>query len=258
MITVTDHDRWYWQYEYDITARYLVPLLRQWGVRETGVSLLDVGCGDGGNMAALADAGFRCKGFDLEPRRIELAEHLKGNRNCEFRIGDLASGARPYENERFDLVFLHDVFEHLEQKNEMLKILGRYLRPGGLIVITFPPYYSAFGAHQQLLTSWLGRIPFIHLLPGMCNTIFPGLKGEASVFTAEIQKLARLKMGITVFENIIKRAGFLVRARQFYITSPNHIRFGIRPVRAGIIGKIPVVREIAVSGVVYLLSKTLS
>jgi SAM-dependent methyltransferase len=256
MITVTDHDRWYWQYEYDITARYLIPLLQKWGVPMAGVSLLDVGCGDGGNMCALIDAGLRCKGFDLDLRRVELAEHMKGNRLCEFKTGDLASGTRPYENERFDLIFLHDVFEHLEEKEEMLDVLGRYLIPGGQIIITFPPYYSAYGAHQQLLTSWLGRIPFVHLIPGMCSTIFPGLKGEASIFTAEIQKLAGLKMGISCFENIVERAGLFIRARQFYLTSPNHIRFGIRPTHAGILGKIPIVREIAVSGVVYLISKT--
>ena len=256
MITVTDHDRRYWQYEYDTTARYLVPLLREWGISTTGVSLLDVGCGDGGNLCAMVDAGLRCKGFDLEPRRIELAERMKGNRQCEFTTGDLASEIRPFENERFDLVFLHDVFEHLERKGEMLSLLGRYLVSGGQLIITFPPYYSAFGAHQQLLKSWLGRIPFVHLLPGMCGTIIPALPGEASVFIAEIQKLARSKMGISAFEKIVGSSGFSIKTKQLYLISPNHIRFGLSPAGAGIIGRMPGVREIIVSGVVYLLSKT--
>ncbi len=256
MLSITDHDRRYWQYEYDITARYIIPLLKYWQIPTAGASLLDVGCGDGGNMCALIDAGLRCKGFDIESRRIELAECMKGERQCEFRTGDLAADPRPFQNERFNLVFLHDVFEHLEQKEEMLRILGGYLAPVGQIVMTFPPYYSAYGAHQQLLTSPLGRIPFIHLVPGFCGKIFSRLPGETPVFVTEIQKLARLRMGISTFENIVRRTGFSIRAKRLYLISPNHIRFGFRPVGAGILGNIPGIREILVSGVVYILSKS--
>lgn len=256
MLNVTDHDRRYWHYEYQMTARHIVPLMRGWGIAAEGTSLLDVGCGDGGGVCAFVDAGLRCKGFDLESRRIELAEFMKGKRQCEFRTGDIAADPRPFQNERFDLVFLHDVIEHLDYKEEMLRMLGKYLAPGGRIVMTFPPYYSAYGAHQQLLRSSLGRIPFIHLLPVFWGTILPRLSGEAPVFIAEIRKLAGYRMGIAAFERIVLRAGFSIVAKRLYLFSPNYIRFGIRPVSAGVVGRIPGVREILVNGVVYLLSQS--
>lgn len=255
MLTIADHDRLYWKYEYDTTARHVIPLMRRWGIVPDGKMLLDVGCGDGGNICALADAGFRCKGFDLDQRRIELAGMMKENRPCEFFTGDLGSDPPPLRGETFDLVFLHDVFEHLERKQEMLLRLGEYLAPEGRLIITFPPYYSAFGAHQQLLNSIAGRIPFIHLVPGFSETMLPRLVGEPKVFVDEIRKLARLRMGIGAFEAVVHDAGFRIRASKGYFISPNHIRFGLRPVGGGMLGKIPGVREIIISGVIYLLSK---
>ncbi len=255
MHTITDHDRSYWKYEYDTTAGYLVPLLRSWNVRLDAARVLDIGCGDGGNLCALADAGSLCRGFDLDRGRIESARVLAGGRNCVFETGDLADQPPPFHGELFDVVFLHDVFEHLERKTDMLRILADYCTDDGRIVITFPPYYSAFGAHQQLLRSFVGRIPFIHLLPGFSILVLGRLRGEPEAFVAEIRKLVRLKMGMASFEAAARESGLTIRAVRKYIISPNHIRFGLKPAGAGVLGSVPGIRELLVSGAVYMLSK---
>ena len=48
MMEMTDAGRIYWQYEYDVMAHYLLPLMKSWGIRIEGATVLDVGCGDGG------------------------------------------------------------------------------------------------------------------------------------------------------------------------------------------------------------------
>jgi SAM-dependent methyltransferase len=246
--------RTYWQYEYDVAARHMIPLLERWGVTMGGCSVLDVGCGEGGGLAAMADRGAQCAGFDLEAHRIELARELLAPRHIRLATGNLFDDP-PFADERFRLLVLHDVIEHLERKEDALRILAGFLAPGGKILITFPPYYSAYGAHQQFLSTWYARIPFFHLLPFSLTHIVPNLRKEHAVFREEVEKLGRLKMGMSAFEQTVARAGLPVERKRAYLLSPNFLRFGIPALPAGPLGSIPALRELICTGVVYLLSR---
>jgi ubiquinone/menaquinone biosynthesis C-methylase UbiE len=252
---VDDHNRKYWQYEYDVSARFIVPLLNAWGRPPQGASVLDVGCGEGGGLCALHDSGGVCAGFDIEQSRVATALALRGERSITFTGGDLYAESVPFSDRQFDLVTLHDVFEHLDHKRAMIERLKNYLKPDGKLLITFPPYYSAYGGHQQHLRAWFARVPFFHVMPLATSMVLPNLKGEAPHVVAEVQKLARLKMGMRQFERIAREGKLRIEHRRAYIISPNHIRFGLRPVAAGPLARMPVIREFACTGVVYLLSK---
>jgi SAM-dependent methyltransferase len=202
MLEITEHDRKYWRYEYNVVSRYLIPLLKSWKINFADSILLDVGCGDGGGISAFYDAGFICKGFDIESRRVELANRLRGDRKFEIIEGDIYSDTFPYSNSKFDLIVLHDVFEHLEDKEQVLNKLSLCLNDSGKILITFPPYYSAFGAHQQLMSSKICKIPFLHLVPFAMSYLIKGLSDTRNPLVAEIKKLIRLKMGIGKFESL--------------------------------------------------------
>lgn len=245
----------YWQFEYDVAARYLVPLLASWGVTLEGAAVLDVGCAEGGGLCALHDAGAHCAGFDVEASRIADGLRLKGNRPLAMVTGDMYAADPPFADRRFDLVTLHDVFEHLDDKQASIAKLARYLSPGGKLLITFPPWYSAYGGHQQHLRFGPGRLPFAHLVTLAPGVIFPRLRGEAPHVVEEIRKLGRLRMGMRKFRQIAAGAGLRILRTKAYIISPNHIRFGLRPVGAGFVAHVPVVREFLCSGVIYLLDR---
>jgi SAM-dependent methyltransferase len=253
MLAITDHDRYYWKYEYDVVSKYLIPLIESWGIKPASIKVLDVGCGDGGGIAALHDSGMICKGFDAEPRRIELAGLMMNGRSVTLSVGDINRNPIPFFGEKFDLVVLHDVFEHLEHKQAVLQTLKSYLGPKGKLLLTFPPYYSAYGGHQQLLRSRFARLPFVHLLPFMVSSVYPSLKNEDQGFVAEIQKLATMKMGIKKFEKLLTEASLSIEAKESYLISPNHIRFGFKPKASNFIARTPFLGELLISGVVYLL-----
>jgi SAM-dependent methyltransferase len=255
MFQITDHDKKYWQYEYDVVAKHLLPLLNEWGLNSNGKNLLDVGCGDGGGVSAFYDAGFICKGFDIETRRVELANAMRQGRNFEMVYGNIYDDAFPYSGDKFDLIVLHDVFEHLEKKDLVLEKLKSCLKSDGRILITFPPYFSAYGAHQQLLRSKVGKIPFFHLFPFAISVLINKFPDEHKPFIEEIKKLAKIKMGTRKFEIVVKNSGLKIFSKKKYIIGPNHIRFGFKPMGAGIFGEIPVINELISSGVVYLLIK---
>ena len=249
-----DQARRYWQYEYSLVVHHLVPLLRRWEVSLEGASIIDIGCAYGGGVCGLYDSGARCDAFDVNTHFIDMARQLQGERAIPFTVGNLHGHEAPFMGRRYDLIVLHDVFEHLERKDESLAKLKTYMKAGGCMFITFPPYYSAYGAHQQILRFPLARLPFFHLVPLSLSALLPRLKGESEDFVAEVQKLGRLKMGIRKFEAIIRRNQLHVRRKQAYLIGPNHIRFGLKPVPAGPVMRVPVLNELLCSGIAYLLS----
>jgi SAM-dependent methyltransferase len=178
---------------------------------------------------------------------------LRGERTIPFTVGNLYERPLPFKDRQFDIVVLHDVFEHLEEKDRILAALRTYMKPDGVLLITFPPYFSAYGAHQQhCITPW-ARLPFIHLLPFVVSRALPSLKGEYPSVIEEVQKLHRQKMGMRSFERIAADGGLRVHRKRAYFISPNHIRFGLRPVPAGPIASVPVIGEVLCTGVAYLL-----
>ena len=254
MAQVTAHTKKYWQYEYDVAMRYMVPLLERWGVRMQDSLIIDVGCGEGGGLCAMYDNGARSFGFDIDQLRVEAAEWLKEERDIRFATGNLYEESLPFADTQYDLVVLHDVFEHLEQKEKMMARLKGFVKPTGRLLITFPPYFSAFGAHQQHLSAPFARLPFFHLIPFTLTWLLPRMTGEDSSVVQEVRKLGRFRMGMRAFEGIARSSGLKVVQKQAYLISPNHIRFGLRPVPAGPICGIPFLGELLCTGVVYLLS----
>jgi len=250
-----NHTKKYWQYEYDVSALHMAPLFEGWGVQLQGTDILDIGCGEGGGVCALYDKGARCVGFDVDKHRVQAADQLKGERRISISLGNLYNTRLPYAGTRYDLVVLHDVFEHLDHKLQMIAKLRGYMKPGGHMLITFPPYYSAYGAHQQHLHAAFAKLPFFHLIPFSLSFILPRLKGESPAVVEEVQKLGRLKMGMRKFEQIAAQGGLIVHHKQAYFISPNHIRFGLKPIPAGPVAEIPVVGEVLCTGVVYLLTQ---
>lgn len=253
-MTGTDHDLAYWHYEYNVSDKYLSPLLERWGISLRGADVLDVGCAEGGGLCALYDRGAVCVGFDIEEKRVQTARTLQGARKIDFRTGSLYRDDSPFSGRQFDLVTLHDVFEHLDYKSAMINKLKRYLKPGGKLLITFPPFYSAYGGHQQHLQVWYAKLPFFHLVPFSLSVVVPRIKYLAPHVVEEVRKLGRLRMGMGKFERIAQEGGLVVEQMRAYLVSPNHIRFGLIPVPAGLLSHVPILREFTCSGVLYLLA----
>lgn len=84
----------------------------------------------------LARAAAHCLGIDiLEP----LVRELNG-RGFNVRCVDATSDADL--GERFDVVFIGDVMEHVDNPSALLKFAGRHLAPGGRILAATPNPFS--------------------------------------------------------------------------------------------------------------------
>jgi SAM-dependent methyltransferase len=113
-----------------------------------GGRVLDVGCGTGFLLEALAGRGYSVIGVDLSPESVALAqerlERIGAADRLEARVG---SAYEPPEGP-FDLIALTDVLEHLEDPRACLRALRAVMAPDGLLVISTPNRRSLPGARR--------------------------------------------------------------------------------------------------------------
>ncbi len=94
---------------------------------------LDVGCGDGKLLVALAGRGFGCTGIDRNPHaRDAVAAHA----GITLHVGTLAAARLPSAS--FQVVVLRHVLEHVEDPRATLDEVARVIEPGGLLVVAVP------------------------------------------------------------------------------------------------------------------------
>lgn len=257
-----DWEDYYRSYQVTLAERFLIPSLRDWGDALEGKRFLEIGCGDGGCGLAFARAGCDVVMMDVDERLVEIARRANERDAVEIPtfVGDVFdSDADFYREGPFDIVLFRDVMEHLEDPARAIGIVGRYLAPGGRIFVVFPPYFSPYGAHQQIVPrkTVLGlpynKLPFIQLLPRRC---FLRMTGGSTGANREVARLRDIRLTIAGFERAVTRAGFRVRNRKTYLSRPTFsLRYGIPVVPAGPIGRIPLLRELFVTAAYYLIEK---
>lgn len=113
-------------------AAFLLPEL------EPGMSLLDVGCGPGSITRGLAArlAPGRVVGLDLSSETLEAARRdaeARGLANLRYEVGSVYE--LPFPDRSFDVVYAHQVLQHLRERDAALREMLRVLKPGGLVAV---------------------------------------------------------------------------------------------------------------------------
>lgn len=103
----------------------------QYSVR-AGEAMLDVGCGSGVSLLEAKALGATAFGIEADPNVRPIATMLGLN----IHFGSLRD--RPFPEQRFDLVVMNQVIEHLPDPDEGLQILGERLTPNGRMMLVFP------------------------------------------------------------------------------------------------------------------------
>ncbi|MEN9577776.1 MAG: hypothetical protein RJA70_785 [Pseudomonadota bacterium] len=102
----------------------------------SGLTILDIGCGNGGISNHFSKQGNEVFGVDVDDKR-------KGqDLGFEFRL--VESERLPFENQRFDLVISHHVIEHVPDQALHLAEIRRVLKPTGLCYLATPNKTSPF------------------------------------------------------------------------------------------------------------------
>ncbi|MDV2482258.1 class I SAM-dependent methyltransferase [Methanoculleus sp. Wushi-C6] len=96
-----------------------------------GAAVLEVGCGNGKTLAALARLSGSVTAVDISPRAVALARRHPGTAGAGFTVGD--ARCLPFRDGAFDAVILVHVVGHLPGpgRRSAAAEVCRVLRPGG-------------------------------------------------------------------------------------------------------------------------------
>jgi ubiquinone/menaquinone biosynthesis C-methylase UbiE len=134
-------------------AAFLLPHLRP------GMRVLDVGCGPGSITVGLAAAVApgEVLGIDLSDDVIAQADALAAEKqvtNVRFARGDVFVAS--LSEAGFDVVYAHQVLQHLPRPVDALREMRRLLRPGGLVAVRDSDYGTCtWSPPDDRLGRWL-------------------------------------------------------------------------------------------------------
>jgi len=108
------------------------------------IKILEIGCGTGANLSMLKEYG--------EVYAMEMNEFASGyaseTTGLEIKIGWLPDNI-PFD-EKFNIVCLFDVIEHVKDDKTALKELQKLLLPDGIAIITVPAHPLLYGVHDKM------------------------------------------------------------------------------------------------------------
>ena len=112
------------------SAAFLLPHLRP------DAEVLDVGCGPGTITLGLARRAGRVVGLDMSEEMVEASRALAARERVDNVSFEVASAYElPFEGGAFDVVYAHQVLQHLADPVAALRDFRRVLRPGGLVAV---------------------------------------------------------------------------------------------------------------------------
>ena len=118
----------------DALLRHRLRVLDRHAQFESTDVVLDVGCGDGTHLRALADRIDRGIGVDLSPRMVRTARRRTQDASLQFRVGD-AECLTSVPDASVDTVLCVGVLEHLLHPVRALRQIARVLTPSGRVVV---------------------------------------------------------------------------------------------------------------------------
>ncbi len=134
-------------------ARTLEDLLHHGTHYAAGTRVLEAGCGTGAQTVILAhrSPGARITAVDISADSLAAArQRLKAldSANVEFHLADCTR--LPFDDDRFDHVFVCFVLEHLVRPESVLQELKRVLKPGGSLTVIEGDHGSFYCYPQTL------------------------------------------------------------------------------------------------------------
>lgn len=245
----------YFQEQAYTTETYVIPFIEKRKAITPSTSILEIGCGEGGNLKPFLDRGCPVTGIDLSEGKIEAAEKLFAphprRKEATFICRDI------YEVERldrqFDVILLRDVIEHIPDQQKFMPFIRRFLKPDGVVFVAFPPWRNPFGGHQQICRNKLiSHMPYIHLLP---KALYRKWLESAGENVQEMLEIRATGISLERFFSIVKKGNYRLDESVLYFINPNYeIKFGLKPRTLTGLFDIPYLRNFWTTCGYFLLS----
>ena len=136
--------------------------------------------------------------------------------------GNTSKQSISYED-KYDVILLHDVIEHVPTKESFLAHLRKFMKTKGVLFVGFPAWQMPFGGHQQICRSKLcSHLPFIHLLPNPLYRLLLKTCNEEKGTMNELMSIKECRTSIELFERLIHQCGFSVTDQKLWFINPHY------------------------------------
>jgi 2-polyprenyl-3-methyl-5-hydroxy-6-metoxy-1,4-benzoquinol methylase len=226
----------YFQLQYSNTKNNILPFIERKKKIEKGMKVLEIGCRDGGVLLPFLELDCYITGFDLEVSTVEKAKEIyakdiqTGRANFFIKnVHDYIAEFKGIEENKFDIIILKDVIEHVYGHQEMIHGIKSIMKKNGVIYFGFPPWQNPYGGHQQVLKSKiLALMPYYHLLP---NFLYYGIIKIFAPKSVDFIKMTKeTRITPESFEKIIKEESLNILERDFWLINPMYeFKFNIKP-----------------------------
>jgi SAM-dependent methyltransferase len=248
----------YIQEQITSTKKFVLPYIGTVKPVIKGLKVLEIGCGQAGNLKPFLDLGCKCTGVDFSLPKIEKGRLFYATHPYAANINLISEDIyqiKEFES-NFDIIILRDVIEHIHDQKKFLGLMKNLMAPGGIAFFAFPPWQNPFGGHQQVCKSFLSKVPYIHLLPKKLYCYLLRWFGEEDGKITELLEIKETGISIERFEQCCQKNEYKITKKTLYLINPNYeIKFGLRPVKlAWLIAGIPWLRNFYTTAAYYILS----
>lgn len=246
----------YFDYQYKTAKEYLLPFVQEHCDLSKTIRVLEIGCGEAGVLKAFYELGHDCTGIELSKSRIKDAEQFFKAVPPAGKINFIIQNIYDIDPEsdledKFDLIIMKDVIEHIPNQGKFLKHLAKFLKTSGSVFFGFPPWQMPYGGHQQVTNTSSTKLPYIHLLP------FPIykwlLRNQKKDRKDELLELVETGLSIEKFERLLQETDFETLSKKHFLFNPIYkYKFGLKPRKQlSLISSIPYLRNFVTSCVYY-------
>lgn len=240
------------------TQKYIVPFIQQVKKIDASVHVLEIGCGEAGNLKPFLDLGCQCVGVDFSTHKIEQGREFFATHPFAGNIRLISEDIYKTKefNSQFDIIIVRDVIEHIHDQDKFLGLMKSLMAPDGVVFFAFPPWQNPFGGHQQICENkFLSVLPYFHLLPIPIYRSVLKLFGESDGKIDGLLEIKETGISLERFERLAKKNGYVSQLKTLYLINPNYeVKFGIKPRKlTRLLGEIPYLRDYITTCGYYIL-----
>lgn len=240
------------------TKKYIIPYIENHYSVDQNSTILEIGCGEGGNLLHFMEVGCNITGIDLSVGKIEKGNEFyldhKNNNNLTLIADDIYNQTNLGT---FDIIILRDVIEHIPDQLKFMGVLKNFMTKNSVVFFGFPPWQNPFGGHQQVCkSSVLSKLPWFHLFPKFIYRGILKLLGESSYTISGLLEIKETGISIERFERILKQQKYRIDKKTIFVINPNYeVKFGLKPrQQINLIASFPWLRNFLSTAAYYLVS----
>ncbi|MCU0471978.1 MAG: class I SAM-dependent methyltransferase [Bacteroidales bacterium] len=249
----------YFQEQGIVTEKYVIPFINSEITVTRDLVILEIGCGEAGNLRPFLDLGCKVIGIDIAANKIENARKFYANHPLKEKLTLIAEdiyNINPGQIEKADLIIMRDTLEHIPDQEKFLSCLNFFLKQEGKIFLGFPPWRMPFGGHQQMCESRLNKIPYFHLLPERLYVWILKKSGETQSKINGLLEVRETRISISRFKRILQSDDYKIDKQDYYLINPNYeIKFRLRARKLPWVINIPYLRDFFITTCYFIISK---